>query len=87
LEQVGPILTRCLESKGWTWEAELVRKRTQRTDVIGWADDPIDIHARLGGEDLASEHGAISARRVVRDLMPRRADAMPGAVTRSPPAR
>lgn len=42
LEHVGPILARYLESKGRTWEADVVRKRARRLDVTGWADDPAE---------------------------------------------
>lgn len=42
LEQVGPILARYLESKGRTWEADVVRKRAQRLDVTGWTENPAE---------------------------------------------
>ena len=42
LEQVGPILARYLEGRGRSWEADVVRKRMQRMEVTGWADDPAE---------------------------------------------
>jgi hypothetical protein len=42
LEHVGPILVRYLESRGRTWEAEVVRKRSRRMSVTGWLDDDLE---------------------------------------------
>jgi hypothetical protein len=49
LEHVGPILLRYLESRGRTWEAEVVRKRAKRMNVSGWIEDDLDV----GEEEVA----------------------------------
>ena len=42
MERAGPILLRYLQSRGRTWEAEVVRKRARRVSVTGWLDDDLE---------------------------------------------